>query len=756
MYQVSGIVQDQLNFAGPAANPMIIRPVTIVGNGARLERVGGLNIRAFVVGSVPGGTTVPSDGTDVYDGTGSLTIQNLHVKGFRAKGGNGTNGGGGGLGAGGAVYTTQTLVIENSTFEDNIATGGNGAANNSEAGGGGGGLGGNGAPHSLVVAAAGVRGNGGGGSNNSGGGGGGTANDGVVGGVIIGGNGGFNCGGKGGDYVGGGGVAGHCSGGAGGGGATNVNGGAGSGAGGGYGAGGGGGGGSTGAQAGRVSSGGAGAAGGFGGGGGAGGSGEAVAGNGGAGGFGGGGGGAGLNGGGATAGSGGSFGGDGSGSSGGGGAGFGGAIFSHGGSLTVRNSTFFGNNTVAGAGGAGAGSGTARGGAIFTLDADVTVLNSTISNSGPGSLGDLYVLLTSDARTFNFTLQNTILANNLGNSDNCFLNANPPTTINLVGNNNVIESNDGATAPCPGAASSVDPQLGPLQLNAPGNTPTMRIDPAGSAFNTGGAGCLATDQRGVTRPQQGACDVGAFELRVVTTLTTAATPSVVIGNAIGDTATLASSPTGTVTFTLYGPNDANCGGAPVFTTTGAVLANGTATTSSTFVPTQIGIYRWRASYGGDPNHEPVSGACNDANESSVVIPATPTLTTQASGTVVVGGNISDAATLAGGYNPGGTITFRAYSPNDPTCTTATFTSAAIPVSGNGLQLRQLRLQPRRNLEVDRQLLGRRQQQSRRRRLQRRERKRRGEQGDTHADNTGLRHRCRRRQHQRCGHACRRL
>jgi hypothetical protein len=98
---------DQQYLVGMSANPMIIRPVTIVGNGARLERVGGLNIRAFVVGSVPGGTTVPSDGTDVYDGTGSLTIQNLHVKGFRAKGGNGTNGGGGGLGAGGAVYTTQ-------------------------------------------------------------------------------------------------------------------------------------------------------------------------------------------------------------------------------------------------------------------------------------------------------------------------------------------------------------------------------------------------------------------------------------------------------------------------------------------------------------------------------------------------------------------------------------------------------------------------------------------------------------------------
>ncbi|MBK7472581.1 MAG: hypothetical protein IPI73_20155, partial [Betaproteobacteria bacterium] len=141
VYQVSGIIQDQHNFAGMSANPMIIRPVIIEGNGARLERVGGLNIRAFVVGETAQGVTV--DGTP-YSGTGSLTIRNLHIKGFQARGGNGNDGGGGGAGMGGAIYNTQTLLIENSTFEANTATGGSGSVSTTDAGGGGGGLGGDG------------------------------------------------------------------------------------------------------------------------------------------------------------------------------------------------------------------------------------------------------------------------------------------------------------------------------------------------------------------------------------------------------------------------------------------------------------------------------------------------------------------------------------------------------------------------------------------------------------------------------------
>ena len=64
----------------------------------------------------------------------------------------------------------------------------------------------------------------------------------------------------------------------------------------------------------------------------------------------------------------------------------------------------------------------------------------------------------------------------------------------------------------------------------------------------------------------------------------------------------------------------------------------------------------------------------------------PTITTAADQTgVVVGGTVSDSATLAGATaGAGGTITFRAYGPNDPNCgDTPAFTSSAVAVNGNG-------------------------------------------------------------------------
>src|SRR5262249_29385534 len=85
-----------------------------------------------------------------------------------------------------------------------------------------------------------------------------------------------------------------------------------------------------------------------------------------------------------------------------------------------------------------------------------------------------------------------------------------------------------------------------------------------------------------------------------TTLTTQASGSVAAGQGqVVDTATLAGgqSPSGTITFRLYGPNDASCSSAAAFTTTRAVSGNG-AYVSAPFLPTQAGTYRWVASYGG--------------------------------------------------------------------------------------------------------------------------------------------------------------
>ena len=168
-------------------------------------------------------------------------------------------------------------------------------------------------------------------------------------------------------------------------------------------------------------------------------------------------------------------------------------------------------------------------------------------------------------------------------------------------------------------------------------------------------------------------------------MTTAASASTPVGNSISDSGTLAGgfNPTGTITFNLYGPGDAVCGGLVTFTSTVPVSGNGTYG-SGPFTPAVAGTYRWTAAYSGDPNNLPSSSPCNAANESSVVTPVTPSLTTNASPDVTVTNLVSDTATLAAGFNPTGTITFSLYGPNDAICSAAPFTTSVSPVSGNGV------------------------------------------------------------------------
>ncbi len=117
-----------------------------------------------------------------------------------------------------------------------------------------------------------------------------------------------------------------------------------------------------------------------------------------------------------------------------------------------------------------------------------------------------------------------------------------------------------------------------------------------------------------------------------TTLTTQASPAVPLGGLIHDTATLSGgvAPTGTITFQLFGPNDATCTATPAFTSTVTVAGNGSYS-SAGFTPTSVGIYRWIATFSGDAANAASATACNDANESVTIstggaqIGLTPTL-----------------------------------------------------------------------------------------------------------------------------------
>jgi PKD repeat protein len=80
---------------------------------------------------------------------------------------------------------------------------------------------------------------------------------------------------------------------------------------------------------------------------------------------------------------------------------------------------------------------------------------------------------------------------------------------------------------CPGV--NADPQLGPLQDNG-GPTFTRAISATSPAKDQGSnTGCPAFDQRGIIRPQNTTCDIGAFEYNAVPVFTSVSPTTVCVG-----------------------------------------------------------------------------------------------------------------------------------------------------------------------------------------------------------------------------------
>jgi hypothetical protein len=172
------------------------------------------------------------------------------------------------------------------------------------------------------------------------------------------------------------------------------------------------------------------------------------------------------------------------------------------------------------------------------------------------------------------------------------------------------------------------------------------------------------------------------------TIVTTASPPTTVGLQIFDNANLSGgvSPTGTITVTLFGPKNPACTGSPTFSSTVSVTGDGSYN-SGHFTTSQAGTYQWMASYSGDANNGPAGPtSCTDPNESVTVAPFTtaPTIVTSASGSVPIGGSISDTATLAGGVHPTGTITFTLFGPNDASCIGAPVFTSTKAVIGNGV------------------------------------------------------------------------
>jgi hypothetical protein len=175
-----------------------------------------------------------------------------------------------------------------------------------------------------------------------------------------------------------------------------------------------------------------------------------------------------------------------------------------------------------------------------------------------------------------------------------------------------------------------------------------------------GAGQNQDQYRAVFTNSQGTATTNAATLTVVippNIVTTQLPGTAVIGSSIADQVTVSSpnNPTGTVTFNLY--NNATGTGTPLFTDT-ETLSSGSAT-SKGYTAVTVGTDYWVDTYNGDPNNLTVTSGLTA--EPVTISPASPTLTTtQQPASTVVGSTIGDQATLTGGYNSTGTVTFNLY------------------------------------------------------------------------------------------------
>jgi hypothetical protein len=97
------------------------------------------------------------------------------------------------------------------------------------------------------------------------------------------------------------------------------------------------------------------------------------------------------------------------------------------------------------------------------------------------------------------------------------------------------------------------------------------------------------------------------------TLTSTTSPGGVTGTRIFDTAKIAGgvAPSGTVTFSLFGPSDSTCSDAAIFTSTVALGADGTAKSTSFGGTTTAGTYNWIATYSGDAINVSSNDKCGE-------------------------------------------------------------------------------------------------------------------------------------------------
>ncbi len=170
----------------------------------------------------------------------------------------------------------------------------------------------------------------------------------------------------------------------------------------------------------------------------------------------------------------------------------GGGLYNENGSApTVTNVTFAANTAT-------------NGGGMYDSNASPVLLNVTFGTNSATNAGAVYDAAGSTS------LLNDVIA--WGNGASPVVESSSTTTIQ----DSIVEGG------CPGGASctnvkQLNPVLQPLQ-NYGAYPRAMALGAGSAAIDAGGVAttCAARDQRGVTRPQGAACDIGAYEVRALT------------------------------------------------------------------------------------------------------------------------------------------------------------------------------------------------------------------------------------------------
>lgn len=177
----------------------------------------------------------------------------------------------------------------------------------------------------------------------------------------------------------------------------------------------------------------------------------------------------------------------------------GGGIMNLNGEVNLTNSTVSGNTAAR------------FGGGIYSLGV-VDLTNCTVSGNTAGNDGGGIYKATGTT-----ILTNTILAYNQANSvaNDCF----SLYGAIISGGYNLVQAPGNCVFSATGDITNTDPLLGPL-ADYGGDTSTHALLHDSLAINhipqgTNGCGTtITTDQRGVSRPQDAACDIGAYEVDV--------------------------------------------------------------------------------------------------------------------------------------------------------------------------------------------------------------------------------------------------